>query len=166
MPVKMIDRVAGLFAYYFIFLAILSYEYMAQMKEVFGKSFIKVHHILARAGVLLMLIHPIAFAIEINDPYVFVPVFFPLDQFLIFAGRPAIFLFLIAVSTSTIRKRIPRYWKKVHYLNYVAFLLVFIHAWYIGTDIQSGIMQTTWFLMALVVTGIFVHKHTSLLKLR
>ena len=164
MPVKMIDRVAGLFAYYFIFLAILSYEYMIPMKKVFGKGFIEVHHILAKVGILLMLIHPLAFAFEINSPYVFIPILFPLDQFMTFAGKSAIYLFMIAVFVSVIRKKIPRYWKKVHHLNYLGFLLVFIHAWFIGTDLQSEIMQTTWLLMALVVTGIFVHNHMLFLK--
>ncbi|MBN1134076.1 MAG: ferric reductase-like transmembrane domain-containing protein [Methanosarcinaceae archaeon] len=138
---------------------------MAQMKTDFGKSFIEIHHLLARVGVMFMFIHPIAFAFKINSPYVFIPIFFPLKQFMIFAGRFAIYLFLAAILVSIIRKKIPRYWKKVHYLNYLGFLLVFIHAWLIGTDLQAGIMQTIWFLMALIVTGVFVHKHMSFIRL-
>jgi hypothetical protein len=97
-PFKMIDRATGLFAYYFIFLAILSSEYMKQMKKVFGQGFIRVHHHLARIGILLMLLHPIAFAFEKQSISVFIPVFYPFMEFLGLAGRPAYYIFIIAIA--------------------------------------------------------------------
>ena len=158
-PLEMIDRAAGLFAYYFIFLAILSSEYMKQMKRVFGQGFIKVHHHLARLGISLMLLHPIAFAFEKQSISVFIPVFYPFMEFLELAGRPALYLVIIAVAVGVYRKHFIRKWKKIHYLNYPAFLLIFIHSWLIGTDLNSGIMQLLWVCMALVISAIFVHKH-------
>lgn len=158
-PLEMIDRAAGLFAYYFIFLAILSSEYIKQMKKVFGQGFIRVHHHLARLGISLMLLHPIAFAFERQSISVFIPVFYPFMEFLELAGRPAFYLIIIAVATGVYRKHIIRKWKKIHYLNYPAFLLIFIHSWLIGTDLNSTIMQLLWVCMALVIAAIFVHKH-------
>ncbi|APH39462.1 ferric reductase-like transmembrane domain-containing protein [Methanohalophilus halophilus] len=158
-PLEMIDRAAGLFAYYFIFLAILSSEYMKQMKKVFGQGFIRVHHHLARLGISLMLLHPIAFAFEKQSISIFIPVFYPLMEFLELAGRPAFYLIIIAVAAGVYRKHFIRKWKKIHYLNYPAFLLIFIHSWLIGTDLNSGIMQLLWVCMALVIAAIFVHKH-------
>lgn len=157
-PLKMIDRATGLFAYYFIFLAILSSEYMKEMKKVFGQGFIRVHHHLARLGISLMLLHPIAFAFEKQSIQVFIPVFYPLMDFLGLAGRPAFYLIIIAVAAGIYRKRFIRKWKRIHYLSYPAFLLVFIHSWLIGTDLNSGIMQLLWVCMALVIAAIFVHK--------
>ncbi|WP_129596787.1 ferric reductase-like transmembrane domain-containing protein [Methanohalophilus profundi] len=158
-PLEMIDRAAGLFAYYFIFLAILSSEYMKQMKKVFGQGFIRIHHYLARLGISLMLLHPIAFAFEKQSISVFFPVFYPFIEFLELAGRPAFYLIIIAVAAGVYRKHFIRKWKKIHYLNYPAFLLIFIHSWLIGTDLNSAIMQLLWVCMALVITAIFVHKH-------
>ncbi|ATU08111.1 ferric reductase-like transmembrane domain-containing protein [Methanohalophilus portucalensis] len=158
-PLEMIDRAAGLFAYYFIFLAILSSEYMKQMKKVFGQGFIRVHHHLARIGISLMLLHPIAFAFEKQSISVFIPVFYPFMEFLELAGRPALYLVIIAVAVGVYRKHFIRKWKKIHYLNYPTFLLIFIHSWLIGTDLNSGIMQLLWVCMALVIAAIFVHKH-------
>lgn len=158
-PLEMIDRAAGLFAYYFIFLAILSSEYMKQMKKVFGQGFIRIHHHLARLGISLMLLHPIAFAFEKQSISVFIPVFYPFMEFLELAGRPALYLVIIAVAVGVYRKHFIRKWKKIHYLNYPAFLLIFIHSWLIGTDLNSGIMQLLWVCMALVISAIFVHKH-------
>ncbi|WP_407356135.1 ferric reductase-like transmembrane domain-containing protein [Methanolobus sp. WCC5] len=161
---QLIYRASGLFAYFFIFLAILSSEYMRQMKNVFGKGFIAVHHILARIGILLMLVHPVAFAIERRSISVFVPVFHPFTDFLELAGRPAFYLILIAVFAALYRKRISGGWKKIHYLIYPAFLLTFAHAWLIGTDLNSGSMQFLWIVMALTVAGIFLHKRVALYR--
>ena len=159
MPLQMIDRATGLFAYLFIFLAILSSEYMKQMKKIFGMGFIAIHHHLVRIGILLMLVHPIAFALEERSFFVFVPVFYPFMDFLELAGRPALYLILIAALAGVYRKKIIRTWKKIHYLSYLAFLLIFIHAWLIGTDLQSRIMQLIWAIMAVIIIVVFIHKH-------
>ncbi len=161
-PLQMIDRASGIYALFFIFLAIVSSEYMKQMKKIFGKGFMSIHHFSARIGVLLMLIHPIAFALEERNINVFLPVFYPLKDFLELAGRPAFYLILIAVMAAVYRKKIIRKWKKIHYLNYPAFLMVFVHSWLIGTDLRSEIMQVIWIAMLLVVIGVFVHKHVVL----
>ncbi|MGM0771325.1 MAG: ferric reductase [Halobacteriota archaeon] len=159
MPLRMVDRATGLFAYMFIFLAILSSEYMMQMMKIFGKGFINVHHLLARIGMSLMFIHPIAFAFEEKSISVFLPVFYPLKDFLELAGRPAFYLIIIAVLAGVYRKHIIKKWKNFHYLNYLAFIMIFIHAWLIGTDLEYLIMKILWIAMALIVVGVFVHKH-------
>lgn len=155
---KMLNRSAGLYAYLFIFLAIVSSEYMSKMKVLLGSSFMKVHHFLARAGILLMLVHPISFAIEKKDLMVFVPVFYPPITFLELAGRPALYLFLIAALAAVYRKKLIKKWKNIHYLNYLAFILVSMHAMLIGTDIVSAGARITVTFMALLVTAIFFHK--------
>ncbi|AKB84463.1 ferric reductase [Methanococcoides methylutens] len=159
MPLRMVDRATGLFAYLFIFLAILSSEYMMQMMKIFGTGFITIHHLLARIGISLMVIHPIAFAFEEKSISVFLPVLYPLKDFLELAGRPAFYLILIAVAAAVYRKHIIKKWKNFHYLNYLAFIMIFMHAWLIGTDLQYTIMKILWISMALIVFGVFVHKH-------
>ncbi len=156
---QMIDRISGLFGYLFLFLALLSSEYMKQIKKIFGKGFIKVHHQLGRLSVLLMLIHPIAFAFEKGSVLVFVPVFSPLEQFLELAGRPALYILLIGIFAGVYRKKMVKSWKKFHYLIYPGFFMVFIHAWFIGTDLQYPLMQALWVSMLLIAVGVFVHKH-------
>jgi DMSO/TMAO reductase YedYZ heme-binding membrane subunit len=106
-----------------------------------------------------MLLNPIAFAFEKQSISVFIPVFYPFMEFLELAGRPALYLVIIAVAAGVYRKHFIRKWKKIHYLNYPAFLLIFIHSWLIGTDLNSGIMQLLWVCMVLVIAAIFVHKH-------
>ena len=59
-------------------------------------------------------------------------------------------MILIAVLAGLYRKRIPKKWKDIHALNYLGFVLVFFHAWLIGTDLQYGLMQAVWLAMALL----------------
>jgi len=159
--VKMIYRAAGTLGYLFIFLAIVSSEYMARTKKILGAGFIKAHHSLSRLGVLLMIIHPLAFAVEEQSILVFLPVFYPPGKFLELAGRPAFYLFLLAAGVAVYRKKY-RNWRKVHYLNYLAFLLVSVHAVMIGTDFESNLSRVLALAMTIIVIGIFVHKRFRL----
>lgn len=158
---KMIYRFTGLCAYVFIFFVIVSSEYISKMKLLLGSSFIKVHHFLARAGIMLMLVHPIAFAIEKKDLMVFLPVLYPPIRFLELAGRPALYLFTVAAIVAVYRKKFIANWKKVHYLNYLAFIMVTVHAMLIGTDINSAVSKVTVTFMSLIVAGIFFHKRLT-----
>jgi len=153
-----VARAAGLFGYFFIFLAILSSEYMIRIKKIFGRPFMNIHHHLARAGVAMILVHPALIAYQ-SGLSSFVPVFSPFMDFLRLAGRPALYIILIAVLAGLYRKRIPKKWKDIHALNYLGFVLVFFHAWLIGTDLQYGLMQAAWLAMALIVIAVFTHKH-------
>ena len=159
--VKMIYRAAGTLGYLFIFLAIVSSEYMARTKKILGAGFIKAHHSLARLGVLLMIIHPLAFAVEEQSILVFLPVFYPLSDFLELAGRPAFYFFLLAAGVAVYRKKY-RNWRTVHYLNYLAFLLVSVHAVMIGTDFESNLSRILALTMTVLVMGTFVHKRFRL----
>jgi DMSO/TMAO reductase YedYZ heme-binding membrane subunit len=156
--VGMVARAAGLFGYFFIFLAILSSEYMIRIKKIFGRPFMNIHHHLARAGVAMILIHP-AFIAHQFGLSSFVPVFSPFMDFLRLAGRPALYMILIAVLAGLYRKRIPKKWKDIHALNYLGFVLVFFHAWLIGIDLQYGLMQAIWLAMVIIVIAVFIHKH-------
>ena len=84
-----VARAAGLFGYFFIFLAILSSEYMIRIKKIFGRPFMNIHHHLARAGVAMILVHPALIAYQFGLSS-FVPVFSPFMDFLRLAGRPAL----------------------------------------------------------------------------
>jgi DMSO/TMAO reductase YedYZ heme-binding membrane subunit len=156
--VGMAARAAGLFGYFFIFLSILSSEYMIRMKKVFSRPFMNIHHHLARAGVAMILIHPALIAYQFGLSS-FVPVFSPFMAFLRLAGRPALYIILVAVLAGIYRKRIPKKWKDIHTLNYLGFGLVFFHALLLGTDLQYGLMQAVWSAMALIMLAVFIHKH-------
>lgn len=159
-PLRMIARFAATFGYLAIFLAILSSEYMARMKKISGLPFLKAHHNLARIGILLILIHPLTFVLEGQGFRIFLPVFYPVNLFFTFGGRTALYLFLLAAGIAIYRKKY-RNWKKIHYLHYLAFLLVSVHALLIGTDFRVDIMRMLAFVMSIIVVGIFIHKRST-----
>ncbi len=158
-PVVMIRRFVGTCGYLTMFLAIITSEYMAKMKKVSGLPFIKAHHNLARVGILLILIHPLTFALQGRG----IQILSPISQtniFIALAGRPAFYLFLLTAGIALYRKRYKN-WRKVHYLSYLAFLLVSAHALMIGDDFRLTIMRILAFSMAVTVIAIFIHKRLA-----
>jgi len=154
----MIRRFAGTFGYLTIFLAIITSEYMAKMKKISGLPFLRAHHNLARIGILLILIHPLTFVLQGRGIQIFSPIS-PTNVFIGLAGRPALYLFLLAAGIALYRKKYKN-WKKVHYLSYLAFLLVSVHALMIGADFESNIMRILAVTMAVIVIAIFIRKRS------
>jgi sulfoxide reductase heme-binding subunit YedZ len=136
----------------------VSSEYVRQMRALFGRVYLKVHHPVSVITWVLIVAHPLAFALFVNDAKVLLPVFSPLQQFLQLAGRPALYLFALATVGALVRRSLKTSWKYVHKLNYLAFLLVFIHAWLIGTDLNNPLVKVVWLLMAAIVLAVALHK--------
>lgn len=158
-PIEAIRRLAGTFGYLAVFLAIVTSEYMARMKRISGFPFMKAHHNLARIGLLLILIHPLTFVLQGRGIGIFSPIS-PTNVFIALAGRPAFYLFFLAAGIALYRKKY-KDWKKIHYLSYLAFLLVTVHALMLGDDFESDIMRILAIAMAITVTVIFIHKRSA-----
>jgi len=154
-------RSAALLGYSALFLAILSSEYLREMKKVFGKPFMTVHHILAVAGLALIVAHPVGVVLLTRDPGNLVPRLDSLRLLLTFGGRPALYLILIAAGTAIARRRLVRSWRYVHWLNYAAFALAFAHARLLGTDASRGLLGLAWPAMFAIVAIVFIHKRLA-----
>lgn len=152
-------RGAGLIGYVALFLAILSHEFMKEMRQLYGRPYLNVHHWLARVALALALLHPLIMVLMTKDPSAFVPRFDSLRIFLALGGRPALYLILIATAAGFLRTRIKSFWKYVHWLNYVAFFLILAHSWLLGSNASSGILSVLFPAMALIVVVVFVRKH-------
>lgn len=59
------------------------------------------------------------------------------------------FILIIIITSLTIMHSKKRLWKLIHYLSYFAFILVFFHALYMGTDLKSGILRIIWILIGI-----------------
>jgi predicted ferric reductase len=158
-PIVMLRRFAGTFGYLTLFLAIITSEYMAKIKKITGLPFMKAHHNLARIGILLILIHPFTFVLQGRGIQIFSPIS-PTNIFIALGGRPALYLFLLAAGIAIYRKKY-RNWRKVHYLSYLAFLLVSIHALMIGDDFRFNIMRALVLAMTVTVIAVFIHKRST-----
>lgn len=61
-----------------------------------------------------------------------------------------IIIAIILTSLFLINKK-PKTWKIVHLLSYIAVVLIFVHALYIGTDLAHGIMRYIWIGLMIVL---------------
>ena len=157
-PLNWLIRGAALMGYLAIFLSVLSSAYMRQIYRIFGRPFVKVHHVLSVTGLVLVTLHPLGAAIDAGSLKVFLPKFDSWGIFLQLGGRPAWYLIAAASLAAVLRKTIGRTWRTIHFLNYLAFLLVTVHAIMIGTDLQHTIVKAVSVALALVVVVIFIQK--------
>jgi DMSO/TMAO reductase YedYZ heme-binding membrane subunit len=151
-------RASALLGFVALFWAIVSSEYVREMRALLGTPYLRVHHALSRVAWVLILIHPLLSAAVFRDLGVMVPVFSPFDAFLRWAGRPALYLLALATVAAIWRSRSKRYWRSLHKLNYLGFLLVFVHAWLLGSDLKGTGMRVLWAMMAGAVVLIGLHK--------
>lgn len=157
-PLNWLIRGAALMGYLAIFLSIVSSAYVRQVYRVFGRPFIKVHHILSVTGLTLVTLHPLGAAINAASPSVFLPRFDSWAVFLELGGRPAWYLIAAASLAAVLRRAIGQNWRAIHFLNYAAFLLGTVHAIMIGTDFQHTIVKAVSVALALVVVVIFIQR--------
>ena len=74
----------------------------------------------------------------------------PNKKIFVLLGVTALLLLIVTVTTALLM-RLPwlqKRWKKLHYANYAVFILVFIHSWNLGTDIQGSPLQYLWMFFA------------------
>ncbi len=155
-PIGRFVRGVALLAYLAMFLATLSSAFTRELVRFFGRPFLRVHHVLSVTGLALIVLHPLAYALQVGSLAVFVPVFGSPIAFLRWGGRLALYLFLVAAAAAALRKAVGRNWRLVHLLTYAAFMLVTIHAGLIGTDFRSAAARAAAASMAAVVTGVLV----------
>ena len=156
-PLRRLARGAALLGYQAEFLAVLSSTVVKQMRRVFGRPFISMHHILSVAGLVLLTLHPLGVAIDAASARVLLPQFDSLIAFFQWGGPAALVLFAVAALVALLRKTIGRRWRVIHLFTYVAFWLGTIHGILLGTDLQSGVGRTVAIPMALAVVAASVY---------
>jgi DMSO/TMAO reductase YedYZ heme-binding membrane subunit len=166
-PLDWAIRAAALLGYLAIFLAVISSAYMRELFQLFGRPFIRVHHIVSVTGLVLVTLHPLGAAVRSASHSVFVPNVSSLDAFFRLGGRPAWYLIGLAALAGRLRTRFKKSWRTVHYLNYVAFVLATVHAILIGTDFLSSlVMRVLAIAMALAAVAVFARKRIRRSRLK
>lgn len=150
-PVSGLIRAAALTGYICIFLAVVSSNYMRELTQYFGRSFVRVHHIASLTALAALVIHPVTVAVTLKMPSVFIPS----------ANTPqalAFWLLAVASLAAVFRKAIGKRWKYVHWVNYLVFLMGTLHAQTLGANFHHVGIRIVSVLMALVVVVLFVWK--------
>jgi predicted ferric reductase len=153
-----IIRFGAIFGFTSMFIATMMTPFAVQLYKIFGKPFIKIHHIYSITGLVLISLHPISFAIYVMDIAVFVPVFDTWLRFWQLAGRLAIYLIYIAILGVLVRKKFKNNWRILHALNYVALFLAYVHGVLIGTDFQNLGILIIFTVMIILSFGVLIYK--------
>lgn len=153
-----IIRFGALYGFTSMFIATMMTPFVVQLYKIFGKPFIKMHHIYSITGLILITIHPIAFAIFKLDITVFIPDFNSWYGFWSLGGRLALILIYIAVIGALLRKKIKKNWRIIHVLNYIALFLAYVHGFLIGTDFQNLGILVTFTIMIILSFSVLIFK--------
>jgi hypothetical protein len=138
-PLTLTIRLLALNGYIAVSIAVIMTPFLKEITLFFKKSFVKVHHYFAAAGLLLLTVLPIAVLIQgLSTNYVnwapFVPNFTTLYLFFFYGGSIALILVFAAFGAALLRRKIPAYWRPFHALMYLALFFGIIHANLIGID--------------------------------
>lgn len=148
----------ALLGYVSMSIAALMTPFAAELYKIFGKSFIKIHHIFAISGLILITLHPVTLAIYTGNPLVFLPRF---DSWIVFwelAGRPALILVYVGAAAGGLRNIYKNSWKKFHNLLYVALFFGLIHGTLIGSSFKNIFVTVIFYLLFLSVMLAFFYK--------
>lgn len=146
-------RFFALSGFYFLLITILLTPFIEKVYQVFGKPFLKIHHLFGAFGLASATLHPITYFLDLGDLTIFIPNTSSWYSFWLFAGKPALYVMYIAVLGAFLRKKIPEYWRIFHSLMYLVVTFVFVHALLIGTDfgnIGITIIYTALFLASIL----------------
>jgi predicted ferric reductase len=136
-PFTLIIRLLALNGYIAISIAAIMTPFLKEITLFFKKPFTKVHHYFAAAGLLLITLHPIAYAIQFSTLTVFLPNFTNLFWFFYYGGVVALTSVYLAFGAVLLRKKIVTYWRYFHELMYLALFVGVVHANLRGIDFQN-----------------------------
>jgi sulfoxide reductase heme-binding subunit YedZ len=152
-------RSLALSGYLLVFLAALSSASLPALAKAFGRPFIGIHHVATIAGFVAMLAHPFAYALSVGSLEIFIPRADSMVEFLRWGGRPALFLFIVAVVAALLRLAFRKGWRQFHLAVYLGFLFATVHANLIGTTfLGSPAVRVVSWVMAAVATAVFVRR--------
>ncbi len=144
-PVTLGIRLAALWGLLAMGIAALMSPFLAEVRQIFGSPFLRVHHVFAAFGLVAITLHPVLVAVRSASLSVFLPVFPFLERYAPNAGRIALPLIYIAVVAALLRTRFTE-WRYFHLVLYLALLLGLLH----------GTIFSNWFFGSLFLNAIYV----------
>jgi len=157
-PLDLAVRLFALNGFVALALAASMSPFLREIRQVFGRPFILVHHFFAAFGLISILLHPVAAAVRAGSLSVFIPVFSSLQAFLALGGRVAFYLILIAVAAAVLRNRYPAAWRPFHMLMYAALAFGLVHAALIGSDLVNPAVRGVMYALFVVVMAALLLK--------
>ncbi|MFX1551786.1 MAG: hypothetical protein ACFFB9_15655, partial [Promethearchaeota archaeon] len=98
-------RFGAIFGFTSMFVATIMTPFVVELYKIFGKPFVKIHHVYSIMGLLLVTLHPLIYAVSVDNITVFIPDFTSWYGFWSLGGRLALILIYLAVLGALLRKK-------------------------------------------------------------
>ena len=156
-------RICGLWGFLSLSLGVMMNLCKKEMKTVFGQPFIAIHHVFVGAGLVLITLHPVLFALAVSDFSVFIPETSSVLSFFTHGGRVAIILIYIGFLAAIFRSALKGRWVQIHRIMYLALILGIIHANLLGEDLVDPVIRILYNVLAgaVIFTGIVKMRERS-----
>lgn len=158
LPVWELIRISGIVCFLLLFAGIalgILYSYPGWGKRTKLRLF-KLHKVATGSGTLLALAHSILPVISTFMPFDWIEVLVPFaasdHRVLNGIGTIASYLLLLILFTTDIRNKLKRkLWYITHLLSYPMFILVWIHAYFIGADTDMTGIRWMYFMSIIII---------------
>lgn len=165
-PLAFSVRLFALNGFIALSIATIMTPFLREITLYFKKPFIRVHHYFAAVGLTLITLHPVALAVMLMNPAVFVPNLNSLYLFLFFGGRQALIIIYIAVVAVLLRRKMVAYWRPFHALMYVALFFGVVHGILSGRDFQNPFILVAFSALFAAAIAAFVLKRMQLYRMK
>ncbi len=165
-PLAFSVRLFALNGFIALSIATIMTPFLREITLYFKKPFIRVHHYFAAVGLTLITLHPVALAVMLMNPAVFVPNLNSLYLFLFFGGRQALIIIYIAVVAVLLRRKMVAYWRPFHALMYVALFFGVVHGALSGRDLQNPFILIAFSALFAAAIAAFVLKRVQLYRMK
>ncbi|MFX0039920.1 MAG: hypothetical protein ACFFCY_13535 [Promethearchaeota archaeon] len=157
-------RFGAIFGFTSMFVATIMTPFVVELYKIFGKPFVKIHHVYSIMGLLLVTLHPLIYAVSVDNITVFIPDFTSWYGFWSLGGRLALILIYLAVLGALLRKKMIKSWRFIHILNYIALFLAYVHGVLIGTDFRNIGILIIFTIMIILSFGVLIIKRYLIYK--
>ncbi len=151
-------RLTALLGLLSLSIAVITVPFIPVMTGWLGVPFLRIHHSCAGAGLLGATLHPLLYAWTVASAAVFLPLHGSLQIFFSTGGRVALPILYVAAGAVLFRRAIPRYWRSLHLLMYLALFFAVVHGNLIGTDFSHPVIMVVFNGLALAAAGVFLFR--------
>lgn len=143
----------GLLAFTFVAMQAIIGSNMLRLRLIF-KKIMNFHRYQGVLALFFIILHPLAVLITYGfTRFIDRDIVAPSLKIYILLAWLAWLIVITTISTAIMAwqlQLLAGYWRKIHVLNYAVFPLVWIHSWFVGTDVQSTPLKYLWIVYALI----------------
>lgn len=156
-----LSRAGGLISFFLLYLSIffgiaISFPWLKKMLEPIYSY--ELHRWISVQALIFVFIHSL---VLLTDKYlnfslkdIFVPLASTYKPELVTLGVLGMYLMLALILTSYFRKYLTyRVWRITHFLNIALYAVAFFHAYYLGTDLKTGLAREIFLGLNLYLAG-------------